>query len=302
MNCIDWTKVLIFITDSNNAMALLTFAMVVLTSIIVIISFCTYKKNNSYQKKQLFENTFFNMMKQLEDIVSKLIIEDSKSAIKNFSTVTGREVFRFMFTEYTVFIFDEEIIDKVDRDYFFIYPHIDYKKGLNDENDTITDYIKAEGIFIILSTLGIKGYESCLQINLLDHYFRYLYRIMRFVDEADFLESNTSVITERYKYMGILRATLSPYELVFLFYNNLSKYGNEKVKPLIEKYSFFKSLRKELLANTRLDYEFNIIEDEFDNDYNRYIKTKSPEKEFKHSLKYKASAVSKADNKFLKTN
>lgn len=124
---------------------------------------------------------------------------------------------------------------------------------------------------------------------------------MRFVDEADFLDSSSSDITERYKYMGILRATLSPYELVFLFYNDLSKYGNEKVKPLIEKYSILKSLRKELLTNTRLDYELNLINDELDSDYDRYIESKSKEEEFKRSFKYKASAISKVDNKFLNT-
>lgn len=72
MKCIDWTKVLIFITDSNNAMALSTLVMVLLTLANVIISRKTYKANNKYQKMQLLETTFFNMMNKLEDIVSIL--------------------------------------------------------------------------------------------------------------------------------------------------------------------------------------------------------------------------------------
>lgn len=313
MICINWTKVLIFITDSNNAMASLTLLMVLLTLAIVIISRKTYIANNRYQKKQLFETTFFNMMNQLEDIVSKLSIEDTRKPIENIN-ITGREIFRYLFEESSVLIFDKDIISVVkssvvneesvanEESISFIFPNIDLKIGFEFGNETITDMIISVGISNIISDLGIKGYESCSQINLLDHYFRYLYRIMRFVDEADFLDSSTKDITKRYEYMGILRATLSPYELVFLFYNDLSKYGNEKVKPLIEKYSILKSLRKELLANTQMDYKLNLINDGLVSDYDRYIETKSPEKEFKRSFIYNASAVSKADNNLFNTN
>lgn len=37
-------------------------------------------------------------------------------------------------------------------------------------------------------------------------------------------------------------------ELVWLFYNGLT-YGEEKLKPLIERYAMLKNLRTELLAN-----------------------------------------------------
>ena len=146
----------------------------------------------------------------------------------------------------------------------------DLKDVRNKTTQNYSNNFKFIGVKSVLNELGIKGYEGCSAVYRLDHYFRYLYRIMRFVDEANFLDRNSSDKTIRAKYMGILRATLSPYELVLLFYNDLSKYGNEKVKPLIENYSFFKSLKKELLANTKIDYELNHITDTFDNDYNRY--------------------------------
>lgn len=55
-------------------------------------------------------------------------------------------------------------------------------------------------------------------------------------------------LSKRYEYASIVRATLSQYELVLLFYNCLSSNGKEKFKPLIEKYAIFNNLRVELLA------------------------------------------------------
>ena len=53
---------------------------------------------------------------------------------------------------------------------------------------------------------------------------------------------------EKYKYTSIVRATLSRYELVWLYYNCLTPVGNEKFKPLIERYAILKNLRVELLT------------------------------------------------------
>lgn len=53
---------------------------------------------------------------------------------------------------------------------------------------------------------------------------------------------------EKYHYTSILRAQLSEYELVMIYYNSLSEFGNEKLKPLVEKYSMMKNLRKDDLA------------------------------------------------------
>ena len=52
----------------------------------------------------------------------------------------------------------------------------------------------------------------------------------------------------KYEYTKILRATLSRYELVLLFYNGLSLFGKDKLKPLIEKYSMLNNINEDLLA------------------------------------------------------
>ena len=87
-----------------------------------------------------------------------------------------------------------------------------------------------------------------------DHYFRLMYRILKFVDNTKLIEDKDKY---KYDYTCILRALLSRYELVWLYYNGLSDYGSERFKPLIEKYSMLQNLREELLADsctTSLNY------------------------------------------------
>lgn len=52
----------------------------------------------------------------------------------------------------------------------------------------------------------------------LAHYYRYLYNVLRFVHEAQGIE-------DRGPYVKLLRAQLSDYELVMLFYTALNKHG-----------------------------------------------------------------------------
>ncbi len=75
----------------------------------------------------------------------------------------------------------------------------------------------------------------------LGHYFRNLYNIVKFVD-------NSSVPDKRL-YTNLVRAQLSSYELVLLFYNCLSSKGYGKFSPLIEKYSLLKHLQKNKLLD-----------------------------------------------------
>lgn len=78
----------------------------------------------------------------------------------------------------------------------------------------------------------------------LDHYYRHLYRIFKYIDEQD--ESMVSD-SRKYEYAAIVRATLSPYELVMIFYNGFT---HPKFKNLIERYAILNNLRYKLLAST----------------------------------------------------
>ena len=82
-----------------------------------------------------------------------------------------------------------------------------------------------------------------------DHYFRFLYRILKFINTSPLVSS----FEEEYEYTSMLRAMLSRYELVWLYYNGLS-YGKDNLKPLIERYAMLNNLRGDLLADKKDEF------------------------------------------------
>lgn len=179
---------------------------------------------NETLKLQRFENTFFNMMSLQQQIVNdlsyeieekKTVFEDSgdidigtirKEIIVN-KTIRGRELFSYLFME---------------------EPH--YVELTHDTKQ------KAYGLRGYLFYVGgPKAYEESYATTYFDHYFRHLYTIIKFVDGAEFLNFD-----EKYKYISMVRATLSRYELVWLFYNCIYGIGKVKFKKLIERYSILK--------------------------------------------------------------
>lgn len=75
----------------------------------------------------------------------------------------------------------------------------------------------------------------------LGHYFRNLYRIIKFINQSTILE-----FEDKKTYVGIIKAQLSSYELVLLLYNGLSEYGIEFL-PLMRRYNLLDNLNHELL-------------------------------------------------------
>ena len=79
----------------------------------------------------------------------------------------------------------------------------------------------------------------------LGHYFRHLYHIVKFVKEAAPTDAAR-------RYTSLVRAQLSAYEHVLLFYNCLSVFGYGKFKPLIEEFALLENMPQELLINADL--------------------------------------------------
>ncbi|NLU37727.1 MAG: hypothetical protein GXX78_02405 [Bacteroidales bacterium] len=72
------------------------------------------------------------------------------------------------------------------------------------------------------------------QESRLGHYFRTLYNIIKYIDTTNGID--------RQFYVNIVRSQLCVDELIILFYNCLSCFGNEKFKPLVEKYGILEGL------------------------------------------------------------
>lgn len=173
---------------------------------------------NETLKVQRFENTFFQMLSQFQIIVNNIAYsyKDTSGDVHN---VNGREAF---YDSFEVAVHHLNIED---------WNPFNLNRPLIGMRDVIKTY-------------GYKGYMESHSPTYFDHYFRFLYRILKFVETSPLVTD----YDEEYKYTCMLRAMLSRYELVWLYYNGLS-YGKDKLKPLIERYAMLNNLRGALLAD-----------------------------------------------------
>lgn len=223
--------VLGFISDQRPIMELIQSNKDMLTIILsggtfvgvlgtIIYQINTYKSTKKTNALQRFETTFFNMLGLQQQITTEL-----KSPNKDI-VEKGRALFEYLYKDYSILSDDTYL------------PYIDYNETVCGNSCLIT----------ILHWDGLSRYSRSNLPSVFDHYFRHLYRIIKFIDNPkhDFL-----TFDERYAYAGNLRGTLSKYELVWLYYNCLAGPGFEKFKPLVEKYALLKNLRAELLSTSK---------------------------------------------------
>jgi hypothetical protein len=165
---------------------------------------------------QRFENTFFELLRLHNEIVNS--IELRKSSDSTQVVAKGRKCFK---TFYNRFL---------------------------DESRVKISKMPANNQVEILNRIEV-AYATFFEIyeNDVGHYFRSLYNIVKFV--------NDRTIEDKRIYTNLVRAQLSSFELKLLFYNCLSSLGKEKFKPMIEEYSFLKSMNKDNLLHGECDLD-----------------------------------------------
>lgn len=175
-----------------------------------------------------FENTFFNMTQTFEHIVDGLTIEridlqgtDTNALFSNYYNVQEDQA-------------NNNSVNAKEIKGRAVFEYIYQQR-------------KLEGMILkeAIEDSGITPYEIALK-GILDHYYRYLYRILKFIDETDLIDEQ-----QKYRYSSMFRAQLSEFELVLIYYNGLSSIGKRKLKPLLEKYSILKNLRIDDLATIK---------------------------------------------------
>lgn len=192
-----------------------------------------FEKENETLRQQRFENLFYNMLNLQQEIVDGLRYEYDEEQIvtvpmgsdnspvldkrKINRVVTGREVFRYTFESAVIFL--------AGRNNFNKRPVVNGYRGY-------------------LNVKGLSAYDETWIPTIFDHYFRHLYKIIQFVDAQGFS------FEEAYKYVALLRGTLSRYELVWIYYNALNPVFH-RFQELIEKYSLLKNMRLDLLTRSK---------------------------------------------------
>lgn len=169
-----------------------------------------FQMQNVTLKKQNFENTFFQMVRLHQDIVLAMNMK-FRDAQSNEQESSGRSCFLNFY-------------ESLRKEYLT-------NKEAHPGKEEIA-YIK------------VHSYPKFWEIhqNNLGHYFRHLYTIFKFIKNSD--------IENKRLYSNIVRAQLSDHELLVLFYNCISLYGEEKFKPLAEEFSLFNNIPAGLLLFT----------------------------------------------------
>lgn len=187
-------------------------------AVLTFIAFWVQYKANIQQRHDIaierFENNLFEMIHIQQEITNGLLVEEVDLNGKNLRSQKGRDVFQFIY---------ETAVDKI-------------------------EFPDGGGNFTLAHALNmwpeLKMHLDKVKVMWsLDHYFRHLYRIFKYINDADQL-----LISEekKYEYAGIVRATLSQYELILLFYNGFS---HPKFKVLIERYALLNNVRPDLMAD-----------------------------------------------------
>ncbi|WP_191556435.1 putative phage abortive infection protein [Metabacillus idriensis] len=166
-----------------------------------------FEEQNKTMASQRFENTFFQMVTLHNDIVESLHFGSNDEK-------RGRNAFPSMYQS-----LKNNLLNKIRNDQ--IFRSYDELTQIQTVYETFYNY----------------------QEHQLGHYFRNLYRIVKFIDESERI-----TFEDKKTYIGIVKAQLSSNELVFLFYNGLSNNG-EKFRPLMIKYNLLDNLNKEKLLS-----------------------------------------------------
>lgn len=222
-------------------------------AILTFFAFWVQFKANEQQRKDIalerFESNLFELLHFHQEITNELLL---KCDLYNIN-----------------YKYNRQPIEEKGRDVFRLL----YEKAMiNNKYVGIRNIIKS-------NTNNWNNEYLSSPIGFLDHYFRLLYRILKYIDES-YEKIPEMTKRKRYEYTSIVRATLSQYELILLFYNCLSTNGNKKFKPLIEKYAIFNNLRVELLATksdiklyaSKFTDEYDFSQDENKNMSNEYKK------------------------------
>ena len=170
-----------------------------------------FKEQRDTLRLQQFESTFFNMVNLHHRLVDSIDVTTEK--LNDFTME-----------------FDKETLTSRDCFKYFYQKYIDIFKIISKKNDDCLTSIRESYLKFYIK------YQSDL-----GHYFRNLYNIVKFIHKSN--------PNNKYYYSNLLRAQLSSFELIMLFYNCLSQFGDKKFKPLIEEYHLLQNMPKNPLIN-----------------------------------------------------
>ncbi|HGU9822323.1 TPA: putative phage abortive infection protein [Enterobacter cancerogenus] len=170
-------------------------------------------KRDESEKLRDFENSFFNMLSILQTLIKDMRVENSSGR----KLAEGRHVFLYFYKN-----FKKEVRQKNGR-------RLDFNTN---------DYLDVQQASLLMSNEYRIYFKNRAQN--LSHYFRYVYNMFKFIHESELCN------VDKKKYANILRAQLSNYELLMLFYNANFVHG-KKFIVYVNSYAIMDNLPVEKL-------------------------------------------------------
>lgn len=196
------------------------FIVGLVTPLLTIGSTLLIIENLRTTTRQNFTTNFLKLLDQHHRLVENIV-----TWVEPFSSEEKPCKGRFFF---------DEICEKIFRDYEYILSE-NTTSNWDIDPELVNQGKSKNGkdLLIIIYSHYYHIYQSDLS-----HYFRNMFRIVKFVDQSNFRKK------VKQDHCKILRAQLSNYEQLLLAYNGLHEYGSE-FHPLIEEYRLLKTINSE---------------------------------------------------------
>ena len=191
-----------------------------------------FNQQNETMKIERFENTFFKMLEVQQSIVNDLYAADSHKEWVKQDNSSGRSA--------------NEVLTKYEYRGRNIFYYVFKLCKHEIDNPVFPNKTLAHGLYDIVRFRGKACFDDYMTTTMFDHYFRHLYTILKFIEENVWLGEE-----KQYQYATFVRATLSRYELVMLYYNG---FFHPKMKKMMERYCLLNNIRKDLLPKS---FEYN---------------------------------------------
>lgn len=196
-------------------------------------------EQNKTFRKQTLENRYFQLLQLQHGIVNAIDIRKGGDV-----TNQGRDCFRVFYREIArnyhttkdntnspTFGFSSDAFRELKIDSHLRSAH--YAALQKERNQQVPTEVVAAYLIMFAERQGDLG-----------HYFRNLYHIIRYIHRSELPDD------EKQFFIRLVRAQLSMYELLLLFYNCLGPHGYELFKPLVEQYALLENLDTNYLLDT----------------------------------------------------
>lgn len=208
------------------------FSALALFGVIISICYQTYRDSKNEKANQLshFQDEFYRLIDCLSRVVVEIEIRiDTSDKISEDLLARGGWSISSEVHDDEQHLLKESIKGRECFRYVYMDNPTGSMKSYSESPDK-PDYERFDSYFA----------------NYFSHYFRLLYRILRYIDTSTIIKNHPKCNDIKQEYYGILKAHLSTFELLVMYYNGLLN-KNIKAKELYEKSCMFDNLDERLL-------------------------------------------------------